>query len=303
VEQGGRPSASGDSRPPLQPVAWGQQVEPAPPIPGEALAATIAALADPATRSPRPDTCPFLRTIVGGGLAAMPIEMPDPANRCVAAGDATPQSARQQQLVCLTSGHNNCPRYLRGALVAADALAPPAASRTPSAPIIAAILILIAATAMSVGFLLVRGGFDMPSGAAGGSQLAAATVPPSQAPAATPVVAVASPSATTTAIETAAASPSPSPAPPSPAPTPTPTAAPASPAPTPAPTSNRYLLLVPCPSTPNCWVYTVRSGDNLRSIVNYFGVPYDTVLRMNPEIGDPKNIHTGDRIRMPPPTR
>jgi hypothetical protein len=37
--------------------------------------------------------------------------------------------------------------------------------------------------------------------------------------------------------------------------------------------------------------------------VNWFGVPYDTVLRMNPQLGDPKDIHAGDRIRMPPPTR
>jgi hypothetical protein len=41
----------------------------------------------------------------------------------------------------------------------------------------------------------------------------------------------------------------------------------------------------------------------LRSIVNYFGVPYDTVLEMNPQIDDPTNIHAGDAIRMPPPTR
>jgi hypothetical protein len=98
--------------------------------------------------------------------------------------------------------------------------------------------------------------------------------------------------------------PSPSPSPTStPAPTPRPTPA-RTPAPTPATgTAARYALLVECPATPNCWIYTVRSGDNFRSIVNWFGVPYDTVLRMNPQIGNPTNIHAGDRIRMPPPTR
>jgi hypothetical protein len=32
-------------------------------------------------------------------------------------------------------------------------------------------------------------------------------------------------------------------------------------------------------------------------------VPYDTVVDMNPQIEDPTNIHAGDLIRMPPPTR
>ena len=96
------------------PVAWDQHVEPASPGAGESIAATIAALADPATRSPEPDTCPFLRTIDVDGGATPPIERPDPANRCVAMGEPMPQSSRQQELVCLTAGHNNCPRYLRG---------------------------------------------------------------------------------------------------------------------------------------------------------------------------------------------
>ena len=34
--------------------------------------------------------------------------------------EAVPQSLRQQELVCLTSGHINCPRYLRGAVVVTD---------------------------------------------------------------------------------------------------------------------------------------------------------------------------------------
>ena len=47
--------------------------------------------------------------------SAAPVEVPDPVNRCAALHDAVPQSMRQQELVCLTSGHVNCPRYLRGA--------------------------------------------------------------------------------------------------------------------------------------------------------------------------------------------
>jgi LysM repeat protein len=61
--------------------------------------------------------------------------------------------------------------------------------------------------------------------------------------------------------------------------------------------------LKPCPGTKNCWIYTVRSGDNLRSIANYFGHPYQTVLDWNPGIKDPTSIRAGDKVRMPPPTR
>jgi hypothetical protein len=313
VEEDGRPTLTGDPTDPSpQPVAWDQRVEPVPPAAGDHLAATIAALADPATRSPRPDTCPFLRTIDAAGAAAAPIEMPDPANRCVAVGEPTPQSTRQQQLVCLSTGHSNCPRYLHGALLAADALALEPARRSPSVPIVVSVLILVAAAAMSVGFLLVRGGFDLPAAASGAGASEVAVVP-SPALSGAPVVSEPVPSPAG-AVETSGppVSPPPSAAPsvsaPSSAPPPTPSPA-ATLAPTPVAipatggTAARYALLVKCPGTPNCWIYNVRSGDNLRSIVNWFGVPYDTVLRMNPQIRDAKNIRAGDRIRMPPPTR
>ena len=309
MEEDGRRTLTGDSTdPPMDSVAWDQQVEAAPPIAGEHLAASIAALADPATRSPRPDTCPFLRTIDPAGAAAAPIEMPDPKNRCVAVGEPMPQAARQQELVCLTSGHSNCPLYLRGASFSADALAAPA-KRGPSVPVVASVLILVAATAMSVGFLLVGGGFDLPAAASVASQVAAApSASPSAAPVATEPPATASPAPLETASPVA---PTPTPTlTPSPSPPATPTPPAPTPAPTPAPPSSaatgtaaRYAVLVPCPGTKNCWIYTVRPGDNFQSIVNWFGVPYATVLQMNPQIRDPKNIHTGDRIRMPPPTR
>ena len=182
MEQDGRSSAYGEATDPLpDPVARDQRVETTTPVAGESLAATIAALADPATRSPVPDTCPFLRTIDKSGALAPPFETPKGTNRCVAFGEPTPQSARQQLHVCLTSGHSNCPRYLRGALVAADALAAPPPTRGPSTPVIASALLLVAAAAMSVGFLLVRGGFDLPAVAAA-SRAAVASVPPALVP-------------------------------------------------------------------------------------------------------------------------
>jgi hypothetical protein len=71
--------------------------------------------------------------------------------------------------------------------------------------------------------------------------------------------------------------------------------------PTPKPSSDRYAVLTACPSTPNCWVYVIRSGDNLVSIANWFGVSYARVRSMNPNLRIP--IHTGDHLRIPTPTR
>ncbi|MDQ3128579.1 MAG: LysM peptidoglycan-binding domain-containing protein [Chloroflexota bacterium] len=53
----------------------------------------------------------------------------------------------------------------------------------------------------------------------------------------------------------------------------------------------------------DCWIYVIRSGDNLRSIANYFGVSYERVLTMNPDLGDPTNVRPGYRLRIPTPTR
>ena len=81
----------------------------------------------PASPSPRPGCrscrddptnpviCPFFRAEVNGVIGP-PIEAPDAANRCAALAEVVPQSLRQQQLVCLTSGHVNCPRYQHGAV-------------------------------------------------------------------------------------------------------------------------------------------------------------------------------------------
>ena len=72
-------------------------------------------------RSQNPLICPFLRAVDDDDRLLVPIEAPDALNRCAALHDPIPQSLRQQELVCLTSGHVNCPRYLRGALVAGEA--------------------------------------------------------------------------------------------------------------------------------------------------------------------------------------
>jgi hypothetical protein len=104
------------------------------------------------------------------------------------------------------------------------------------------------------------------------------------------------------AVASASAEPSPEPTatPSAPAATPPPTPKP-TPRPTPAPTSDRFAVLTRCPSTPDCWIYRIRAGDNLRSIANWFGVSYDRMLAMNPNLRRP--IQPGEELRIPTPTR
>ena len=259
-------------------------------------------LIDAEHRSPDPSTCPFLRAADDDDRLGLPVEAVDPRNRCVATGGSDPQDAAQQRVACLTASHVSCPRYLSGVagptttappvaeeaaatepderVAAAAVSAPGRGARTLTPAIVAATVFLVASASAAIAFVALRGGIDLPIASPGASDVAlasptaAATVEPTPVP--TP---------------TAAASPSPSPAA-TPAPTPTPSS-----------TSDRYALLEPCPSTPDCYVYEIRAGDNLRSIANYFGVPYETVLEMNPQIGDPATIQPGDEIHLPPPTR
>jgi hypothetical protein len=152
---------------------------------------------------------------------------------------------------------------------------------------------------ISVGFVVGTGGLTLtaavPTATPGGAVLGEVeTGPPSVPPTPQP---------------TAAETPSPSPAPsPSAAPSPTPTETPP-PSPTPKPTprstsrptSNRFALLKPCPGTAGCYIYIVRSGDNLFSIANFFGVPLKTVQAMNPWTRS--GLVAGHELRIPTPTR
>jgi LysM repeat protein len=246
--------------------------------------------------------CRFLASETADGGLGPAIAAVAEANRCTAVGDRAPQSARQQELVCLVAAHVNCPRFLRGTLAGPAPAATPA--RQPlSRAVVGSALLLVAAIAASFGFLAVRGGMTvaLASPSPLSSQIAvlprasvvAATGPASAPPATLGPSLQPSPSSSPVAAESPV---------PSATPAPTPTPAPPTPRPTPRPTSDRYALLEPCPSTPNCWIYTVRAGDNLVSIAHWFGVPLDTVYAWNPWART-TGLRAGQQLRLPPPTR
>jgi hypothetical protein len=251
-------------------------------------------------RSPIATTCPFLRSDFGAGLAP-PIEHPAPANRCAALDEPQLPSARQQELVCLTAAHVNCPRYLRGSVIARQTALGVPHARTLTGAIFGAILILIASSAASFGFVLTRGGLDIPVASPRAPEAAVAlpTAPP------------ATPEPTVVAVEPSPVTitPQPSIAPsvqPSIEPTSTPTAPSTKPstrpAATPRPTSDRFAVLDRCPNRSDCWIYTIRAGDNLFSIAHWFGVSLDRIYAMNPWTRS-QGIRAGQELLIPTPTR
>ena len=249
-------------------------------------------------RSPLATTCPFLRSEAFEQLQP-PNEWPDPANRCAALDEPQAPSARQQELVCLTLAHANCPRYLRGSLLARQAALSMPRTRTLTGAIFGAILILIASSAASFAFVLSRGGLEIPVASPDGANEVAA-VPSSAPPGPTNVAVHPSPPSEPSVEPSVEPSAVPSQTPPSSAPT-TPTQT-STPAPTPRPTSDRFALLDPCPDKPNCYIYTIRVGDNLYSIAHYFGVSLEKVYELNPWTRT-SGLRAGRELILPTPTR
>ena len=146
-------------------------------------------------RSPDATICPFLRAVGPNDAVGFPVEAPDVSNRCAALHETVPQSLRQQELVCLTRAHVDCPRYLRGAVVASEVTDASVRSRTQLTPAIAASLIILGLSfAASVAFGLANGGLLLPSppvSAGPGASVAVVEPSPSVAPSATPLVSVA----------------------------------------------------------------------------------------------------------------
>jgi LysM repeat protein len=222
--------------------------------------------------------------------------------------EPVPQSLRQQELVCLTSGHVNCPRYLRGSHGTTEPVVRAPSTRTVTPATSSAIALFLVAFVASIAFVVANDGLTLdvaavpsvrPSGnvladveTAAPSPTVLPTPTPTPTPAPTPVPTVepiATPETTPGAIPSA-----------SPQATPSETAAPTA-KPTKKPSSNRYDLLTPCPDTPDCWIYKVRSGDNLYSIAKYFGVSESIIRDWNPWVAD--GLKVGRGLRIPPPTR
>jgi hypothetical protein len=247
-----------------------------------------------ATSDPDP-VCPFLRLERDGSLGP-PARTVDVDHRCDALELAVPVSDRQQSLVCLSAAHVDCPRYLRGTQVVPVTV--PTRRDLPRATI-GAIAILAISLLVTLTFTAAHGGLAIPVAASPAASPVASTAvvesPPPQGPSAAPSTAP-------------SASPSPSPSAASAGPSSTPAGAGPSSGPTTSPagsgpTADRLALLQPCPDRTDCYIYTVRAGDNLTSIGLFFGVPFDTILRLNPWIRDPATIHKGDRVVITTPTR
>jgi hypothetical protein len=271
-------------------------------------------------RSIDPRVCPFLRLERDGELIA-PLDTVSDQHLCVAFGEPRAQSERQQELLCLQAAHSNCARYLRGVAKPEIVTGP----RIPRATV-AAVAVLLASIGFSFGFVLQRGGLEL-----AGFELPSASAAASVAAPSATTVAVASPSAAAV-IPSATASPTPaltgsveptvSTAPtPGPTPAPTPSASPVvTPVPTPVatpavtpqprprrtatprPTSDRFAVITKCPGRRDCWIYTVRRGDNLFSIANWFGVSLGRIYAMNPW-AQTRGIHPGNDLLIPTPTR
>ena len=254
----------------------------------------------------RPDewVCPFLRSLDDREQVGLPIELPAVANRCASQPELVPQSLRQQELVCLTMAHLDCPRYTRGAAVAIASEVAPVRTRSTSTmtpAMLAALTLLAAAFTASVVFTLARGGLDLPAAAVAAIR--------------GPVVKRRRRRAYRRALGDPGRRRLRSPqrqARPRARLRPRPLRRPRARRPTwphqrrsrrrpPRPTSDRYALLTACPDKPDCWLYRVRAGDNLFSIANYFGVPLAKVKALNPWTAN--GLRAGRDLILPPPTR
>jgi hypothetical protein len=258
---------------------------------------------------PSPSACVFLADAAEGARSGA---------RCLAGERPIDLADLQVALVCRTDLHVDCPRFLaatrRGRRAPrpqtpavegpdrgrASGVGPTERPRVvPLAASVAAVPRARLAASVGLGFAVVVAA--VATLRPGGLSIAAlqATLPAS--PSGSPSRPPQSPSPSPTA------SPSPGPVAPSPSPSPVPedrpSPPPATPSVSPGPSlSDRYALLEPCPDRPDCYVYTVRRGDNLWSIGNYFGVPLATIYELNPWARS-TGLRAGQKLVLPPPTR
>jgi hypothetical protein len=267
-------------------VAGPAPVDDAEAPPDDLATATRRALAMLPGRSARLEVCPFLRA--GEGPDTAPADRPDAGHRCRAFGEPLMLGLRQQELVCLRTGHGHCPRFARGEERVRRTLAPGLGRRRRPAPaVLLAAGLLVGAILVAVG--AVNGGLTL----SGGPGVAAGPTPSPSAPPAAPA-----PTPQPTLAPTPAIDPTPSPTPrPTPSPSPAPTATPAPSVVLPA----AWQGLAACPAPDDCYVYRVQRNDTLYGIAAKFSTTLNVLLDLNPDIGNPSTIHVGDQIKVPPP--
>jgi LysM domain len=156
----------------------------------------------------------------------------------------------------------------------------------------AAVVLLGSAVVLAVGFVVSRGGLRLDL-AVGPAASPSAVHSPALSPAGSPPPSV-PPTASGPTPPLTGGSPPPSPSPST-------AGASGSPGASPSSSPDRLAFLTPCPDQPDCYQYRVRKNDNLRGIAKFFGVPYNTVLDLNPQITNPSIIRVGQMITLPPP--
>ncbi|HEX7492053.1 MAG TPA: hypothetical protein VF337_10165 [Candidatus Limnocylindrales bacterium] len=293
-----------------------------PPIPAETqsdaidLSPRFRAWSEPGPAGAGPMRCHFLRSVGPDGRLAEAQRTAVPTHRCAAFGDPLPLSLRQQELVCLQRVHVSCPRYVRGTLLANENQPQTDAEENRGggvplwtiAGVVLVILSIVVLTTALMGLPPFGSGAAAPA-----SHIAGASASASSATAVGTPTAVVRVTLTITAPPTATPEPT---APPSSTPQVTPTAVPA-PSSTwpPGATASRMDLLVPCTGQSDCWIYTVRGAgpppdgngsavaDTLAGIVSYFGVNVTTVRQMNLWLNGGSAIQSGDKLKIPTPTK
>jgi hypothetical protein len=218
-----------------------------------------------------------------------PVHDLDPALGPATAGDALAATGFPQIATELPpAAPVEAPSVRLGHTVGSLQLTPQAhRSRWPRPAMVVATGVLAAAIVFAVGFAALRGGLDRSVGQAPAASVSVTASPaqlgsvgPTSSASAGPI---ASPSA---GVAAASATP----------PVPSPRTSPSG-----APSPDRMALLTPCPDQPECYQYRIHRHDNLRGIAAFFGVPYQTILDLNPQIKNPSLIRVGQIIILPPP--
>ena len=278
-----------------------------------------------ATRPVEPDVCPYLRGLPppgraqpavaaseGGAITLEPLAVPDAGNACAADERVMPIGLVQQELFCLRESHVDCPLYHRALQLREGKRR--AAAREPLPTSIVISFLILGLTFLAVtAYGLSRGGFVLPSPPGGAPSELAAAAPDDREAASPAAVVTPTPARRPSRATGTSAGPSPTPrqtrpaarpaARATPRPTPRPTRRPrATPVPAAAvPVPQRFASLPRCPAPQRCYIYTVRAGDNLYSIANYYRASLDEVVALNPWLrGTGLTVRPGNRIRIPP---